>query len=224
MDMCAWIPNWRTSYRPREALVSRAAHACFARTERRHRRSSPFVVEFGAIALTSRRPTAGDRVGEQEIATVGAQSEPPKRRRPDRHLRRTCDGQDPPMSGDVDTLLVRRPRRSLGRTAASRCIRKLLAMARPRGKTKAGPLDQQDGCLPSRQTRASRWRSGRRGTRAPSYPRVAGKAAQRSGCSRGKQSRTGRHVRRSGAQVHESSSHTDLGTWWVTPQQAVRTR
>jgi hypothetical protein len=31
-------------------------------------------------------------------------------------------------------------------------------------------------------------------------------------------------VRRSGGQVHESSLHTDLGTWWVTPQQVVRTR
>ncbi len=30
--------------------------------------------------------------------------------------------------------------------------------------------------------------------------------------------------RRSVCEVHESFSHTDLGTWWVTPQWAVRTR
>jgi hypothetical protein len=40
---------------------------------------------------------------------AGARSQPPKRRRRDRHLRSARDGQDSPLSGDVDALLVRRP-------------------------------------------------------------------------------------------------------------------
>jgi hypothetical protein len=55
-------------------------------------------------------------VGISPAFGSGGLASSPKRRRPDRHLRRTSDGQDSPMSGDVDSLLLRR-RRSHGALA-----------------------------------------------------------------------------------------------------------
>ncbi len=56
----------------------------------------------------------------------------PKRRRPERHLRRTCDGQDSPVSGDVDSLLVRRPTgHEIGAAASGRLRNEAAVRSRP---------------------------------------------------------------------------------------------
>ena len=66
----------------------------------------------GRSVSCSRRPAAGERLGDGGVVPIdparagAARSDSPKRRRPDRGLRRACDGRDSPASGDGDALLL----------------------------------------------------------------------------------------------------------------------
>jgi len=93
-----WV--WRESSFP----IGRVEHAS-SQMSFPLRNHTPHSSERTKVAICCAQHMATKR---SRRSARGARSDPPERRRPDRGLRSGGDGQGSPVSGDVDTLLVRR--------------------------------------------------------------------------------------------------------------------